>query len=866
MGASGSPIDGVNVSVRMSGRRTTLTKGRLYRNRLDLEGRQGCKALVFRAPRGFGKSVQVALSADAALQRGENCVYLDLSSPRSCGLSEAESIADAILRALAPTVSTNFVDEADLAARALSALANEVNRVTICLDGVVCCEESCGRLLEALVLETPATLRLVIAGHEKTNLTALSLLPGVQTVGPAELAFDRAEAVSFTGGDAAAAEAMLASTGGWPALCAFMQMAAPANIPIEDLPETRAFFEGEILVSLETPLREFLMNACMLEAITPLAYDYVFKTRDAARSMIRLTSEFGLLTPSAESRYELNPVLRRYLRSRFTVENGGRCSYILKRVAFWHWSRGELRYAIAAALWARDLRWIRNLKEDLILDLVLRQGEIDALCRWVADMPRSMLLGTPGLALGYAWALYFSQRATAADDVLTALVRKDTSHDVDLGGSTCYVPLVRAIGKATNDEMILSEQLCRDWLRDYGADSAIGKAAALTCLAFIEASDRRFGSLNSLIQSASSASRLARHRYAFGWIAATRVQAELFRGDMHAAHKVLIEACESIDVAAGRTPFSHGMLEAFALQIDSEGMSVHPGEERLRKVLAFVMDFGVTDIAWGTVRCCAETLIETNNQASAFSLIEECRFLAHKRRLRRLVMLAQLGAAGLALASDVKDINDALPEPADLSFLPNQNRALQAEIELLKAMRYLRDDKAGLADYLARKALSAFTAVSDRRGQIRALYVLAVARHLLQEDTLAFRHIADADLLVHQFGCLGTLRKTRLLLLAVCPPATRFLEQIISFNPLPIMVTKPRLLDARRSDDISVRLTSKQIGILRYAAHGLTSKEIAERLYVTEDAVKWHFRKIFHLLSVTSRTQAVAAAHERGLL
>ena len=68
MGASGSPIDGVNVSGRMSGRRTTLTKGRLHRNRLDLEGRQGCKALVFRAPRGFGKSVQVALSADAALQ------------------------------------------------------------------------------------------------------------------------------------------------------------------------------------------------------------------------------------------------------------------------------------------------------------------------------------------------------------------------------------------------------------------------------------------------------------------------------------------------------------------------------------------------------------------------------------------------------------------------------------------------------------------------------------------------------------------------------------------------------------------------------------------------------------------------------
>ena len=865
MGASGAPIDGVNVAGRMSARRATLTKGRLYRDRLDIDGRQGCKALVFRAPRGFGKSVQVALCADAALQRGEHCIYLDLSSPRGRGLSEAESIADVILRALAPTVRTSIVNEADLEAQALSALANNVNRVTICLDEVGG-EGPCGHLLEALVLETPATVRLVIAARETSNLTALLLLPGVETVGPAGLAFDRAEAEYFTGGDAAAAEAMLSSTGGWPALCVFMQMAAPANILLESLPETRTFFKGKILAPLEMPLQEFLLNVSMLEAITPAAYDYVFKTRDAARAMILLSGELGILTPGAESRYELNPVLRRYLRARFTAEKADRRSSILKRVALWHWRRGESRDAITAALRAHDHRWVQSLSDDLVLDLALRQGEIEALCKWIADMPRSILLKMRALALGYAWALYFRQRAQAADDVLMALDRKETSHDADSREATSHRALVRAIGKATHDEMILSEQLCRDWLRDYGAGNAIGKAAALTCLAFIAASDRRFGSLNSLVQSAVSASRSVRHRYAFGWIAATRIQAELFRGDVVAARKALIEARESTDVAVDRTPFTHGMLEAFALQIDSEDMSVDPGDERLQEVLAFVIEFGVSDIAWGTVRCCAETLIQTNNKERAFSLIAECRVLAHERRLRRLVMLAELGAAGLALASNVEDINDALPEPADLSFLPNQNRAIQAEIELLRAIRCLREEKAGLADHHARKALGAFTAVADRRGQIRAQYVLAAALHLLQDEMLACRHIANADLLARQLGCLRTLRNTRSLLLAICPPAAKSLNQVSSLNPASSTAAKPQPLAALRADGTSVRLTSKQLGILQYASQGLTNKEIAERLYVTEDAVKWHFRKIFHLLSVTSRTQAVADAHERGIL
>lgn len=864
MDVSGAPSDGLVVAGRMSFRRVSLTKGRLCRNRLDLEDRHGCKALIFCAPRGYGKSVQVALCANAALQRGEHCIYLDLSSPRRRGLSEAETIADGIVCALTPTVRTGIVGEANLVAQALSAF-DDANRVTICLDGVGD-EGQCGGLLEALLLETPATVRLVIAGRGPTDLTALSLLPDVETVGPAELAFDRSEAVRFAGGDVTVAEAMLAATGGWPALCAFMQRAGPANAPLESRPEIHAFFRDEILLPLETPLQEILLNASMLEEITPDAYDYVFKTRDTAGALIQRASEFGLVAPVGESRYELNPVLRRYLRARFAAEKGNRRSSVLKRVGLWHWRRGEFREMITAALDAHDHRWAPHLSEEVILDLALRQGEIETLCKLVGEIPKSRLFKRQALAVSYAWALYFNQRAHAADEILTALVQQETSRNTSSGDSASHGALVRAIGKATHDEMILSEQLCKDWLRDYGTSNALGKGAAFACLAFIAASDRRFSSLDPLVQSAISASRLVRHRYAFGWIAATRIQAELLRGDVVAAREALIEARESTDVAIDRTPFIHGMLEALALQIDMEDISVDLCEERLRKVVAFAMDFGVTDIVWSTIRCSAETLVQRDNQAQAFSLIAECGALAHQRGLKRLGMLAQLGAAGVALASNVEVMDDVLQKPADLSFLPNQNRAIQGEIELLRAMRCLREKKAGLADHHARKALSAFAAVADLRGQIRAMYVLAAALVLLQEETSACRYVADADLLVRQLGCFGTLRNTRALMLPVCPSATTFLDQVSSLNPVSVGTTKLRPLNTPRADGTSGRLTSKQLGILEYASEGLTNKEIAKRLYVTEDAVKWHFRKIFHLLSVTTRTQAVAEAHERGLL
>ena len=42
--------------------------------------------------------------------------------------------------------------------------------------------------------------------------------------------------------------------------------------------------------------------------------------------------------------------------------------------------------------------------------------------------------------------------------------------------------------------------------------------------------------------------------------------------------------------------------------------------------------------------------------------------------------------------------------------------------------------------------------------------------------------------------------------------------------------------------------------------------EIATKMYVTEDAIKWHMRKIFAILNVKSRTQAIIEAERQGVI
>ncbi|MNC68695.1 Transcriptional regulatory protein ComA [compost metagenome] len=61
-------------------------------------------------------------------------------------------------------------------------------------------------------------------------------------------------------------------------------------------------------------------------------------------------------------------------------------------------------------------------------------------------------------------------------------------------------------------------------------------------------------------------------------------------------------------------------------------------------------------------------------------------------------------------------------------------------------------------------------------------------------------------------------------------------------------------------------LSDKETYILQCVAKGFKSKEIANDLAIGERTVKAHLTSIYNKLGVDSRSQAVAAALERGML
>ena len=61
-------------------------------------------------------------------------------------------------------------------------------------------------------------------------------------------------------------------------------------------------------------------------------------------------------------------------------------------------------------------------------------------------------------------------------------------------------------------------------------------------------------------------------------------------------------------------------------------------------------------------------------------------------------------------------------------------------------------------------------------------------------------------------------------------------------------------------------ITPRELEILQLIARGLSNREIAEQLFVSENTVKTHSSRLFDKLSVRRRTQAVQLGKEFGLI
>lgn len=91
-------------------------------------------------------------------------------------------------------------------------------------------------------------------------------------------------------------------------------------------------------------------------------------------------------------------------------------------------------------------------------------------------------------------------------------------------------------------------------------------------------------------------------------------------------------------------------------------------------------------------------------------------------------------------------------------------------------------------------------------------------------------------------------------------------EEVVVVREVEVQVPAPETFVFNEPKQLELGITKRELEILGLIAGGLSNREIAEKLFVSENTVKTHSSRLFDKMSVKRRTQAVQMGKEFGLI
>jgi len=89
-------------------------------------------------------------------------------------------------------------------------------------------------------------------------------------------------------------------------------------------------------------------------------------------------------------------------------------------------------------------------------------------------------------------------------------------------------------------------------------------------------------------------------------------------------------------------------------------------------------------------------------------------------------------------------------------------------------------------------------------------------------------------------------------------------KEVVVFKEVAVSAAVPFALNEGRLRELAI--TPRELEILALIANGMSNREIADKLFVSENTVKTHSSRLFDKLSAKRRTQAVQIGKELGLI
>ena len=639
------------------------------------------------------------------------------------------------------------------------------------------------------------------------------------------------------------------------------------------------YLADNVLAMQPVDVQEFLLRTSLLTRLNAPVCDAVTGRTDS-NSILLWLERSGLFVRSLDLRqqwFEYHALFASILSEEQYRRSESVALEVHGAAARWHRENGNYEEAIHHAVACRDFalavdaldQWSSRLVADALLV---------TLERWCDQIPFDMIARRPGLLIRNAWALIFLQRRDKLSPLLPLLSQIPLPHDISATTDPTIVLSMAAIARddASNAFRIVDKVPIAERRAEPFAAFELAAAANLTAYRQLAYDD--FEGVRDCVAVARMQGERGRAAFSQGYtvaIAGVNLLEQGCLGDaLDRFESAMCNERKYVDrshaAAALASCYLWALYEADALD-DAEFIF---GQYQDIILESAVLDFqAVAHLSIARIhdiRGRPHKALAAIDQAEAIAYANDWpRFLRTLgwERARRAILRgdrerAELIAAPMAPQAAAKPewlqfsedlegetlgrirlaiycgIPDLAKKLLKQEFVMRRHRPFrQIKLNLLDAQLHYRMGERNLAQRSLGKALK----LAAPGGYARCF--LDEGSEVLEMLREEFKNTVDSG------GRQVPLATDR-----------SFVERLLRASGERIEASNPK------GPVLVVPLTDREQRILTFLANGVTNREMASRLFVSENTIKFHLKNIYSKLEVGSRVQAIASARELGLV
>lgn len=624
------------------------------------------------------------------------------------------------------------------------------------------------------------------------------------------------------------------------------------------------YLAAEVLWQQPEEIRQFLHQTAILDRFNASLCDAVIGREGSQLILSQLERANLFLIPQDDQRqwYRYHHLFADFLRAELTASEQ-RALHL--RASQWHEANGLMPEAIRHALAARDystaVRLIRCGAED-----ACRDGAYNTLLGWVNALPETVVRAHTDLLVHKGWILYLRGENLTGEAYAALAVENQRSDDLPLHQGMLLA--FRAFLALSRDNPTQAVRFAEEALTLLGETESFYRT---TVLSHLGQAQRLTGDRQTAIQTLREAIALGRRlRHYLPTLESLGILALLLnqQGNLRDAIQVCEQAASQCLNARGQPRLVAGLVYVPLGVLYYESNDLARAYHYLTTGIALCQQMGTVYYALVGQRTLARLYYAQGEIESMWETLAAARELAvnsgNQRRIRKIsAVTAELQLRQGNSTAAVRTLGD-LPESAPA----------RSEQENLTCVRlFLAQGNPQAAQDL----LQEIEQSAQRQGRVSSLisiYLLhALVYQALHQSDAMLDRLGQALSLAAPEGYRRVFLDEGKVIAALLPRlrhlAPAFVTSLLdafSGTPSGQPLTAAALALPASNRTLIEPLSKTQLTILRLVAEGLSNREIASRLTITEGTTKWHLNQIYGKLNVASRTQAVAQARQLKLL